>query len=162
MALPAWREVAVPHEDIRRGRFDESAFAADLADVQAGRGPLEYRDPPDLLPQDLPHRGDGQAPRGHGAAAFRGEGGRARGPDPDPLRRGEDPQPRGPLPPLPLERGGEGDGALRPGPRGGGRGGDPGGPGGRLRRHRRRPPEGPHPLGGTRLPARPLRPFRRA
>ncbi|BCP66158.1 hypothetical protein TthHB5018_10920 [Thermus thermophilus] len=45
MALPAWREVALPHEDIRRGRFDESTFAADLADVLAGRGPLEYRDP---------------------------------------------------------------------------------------------------------------------
>ena len=41
MALPAWREVALPHEDIRRGRFDESTFAADLADVLAGRGPLE-------------------------------------------------------------------------------------------------------------------------
>ncbi len=45
MALKAWREIAVPHEDIRRGGFDESTFAADLADVLFRRGPLEYRDP---------------------------------------------------------------------------------------------------------------------
>lgn len=57
MALPAWREVALPHEDIRRGRFDESTFAADLADVLAGRGPLEYRDPLTFFRKTYPTKG---------------------------------------------------------------------------------------------------------
>ncbi len=43
MAKP-WRQVATPHRDIREGKFDESVFAADLADVLAERGPIEYRD----------------------------------------------------------------------------------------------------------------------
>lgn len=42
--MKPWHEVIVPHRDIREGRFDESVFAADLSDVVAGRGPLEYRD----------------------------------------------------------------------------------------------------------------------
>ncbi len=42
--MKAWREVIVPHADIRQGQFDESVFAADLSDVVAGRGPKEYRD----------------------------------------------------------------------------------------------------------------------
>ncbi len=57
MELPAWREVAVPHEDIRRGRFDESTFAADLADVLEGRGPLEYRDPLTFFRKTYPTEG---------------------------------------------------------------------------------------------------------
>ena len=36
--LKAWRQVVSPHEDIRRGRFDASVFAADLGEVMAGRG----------------------------------------------------------------------------------------------------------------------------
>jgi len=43
--LRPWIQVVEPHEDIRRGRFDESIFAADLGEVLAGRGALEYRDP---------------------------------------------------------------------------------------------------------------------
>jgi Predicted ATPase (AAA+ superfamily) len=42
--MKSWREVINPHPDIRAGRFDESVFAADLSDVIADRGPLEYRD----------------------------------------------------------------------------------------------------------------------
>jgi hypothetical protein len=42
--MKPWHEVINPHRDIRAGRFDESVFAADLSDVVADRGPLEYRD----------------------------------------------------------------------------------------------------------------------
>jgi hypothetical protein len=40
-----WFNVAVPHEDIRNGDFDESVFAADLADVAAGQAAADYNDP---------------------------------------------------------------------------------------------------------------------
>jgi len=43
--VKAWRQVVTPHEDIRRGRFDASVFAADLGEVMAGRGAVDYRDP---------------------------------------------------------------------------------------------------------------------
>jgi predicted AAA+ superfamily ATPase len=43
--LKAWRQVVTPHEDIRKGRFDASVFAADLGEVVAGRGAVDYRDP---------------------------------------------------------------------------------------------------------------------
>ncbi len=43
--LKAWRQVVTPHEDIRKGRFDASVFAADLGEVIAGRGAVDYRDP---------------------------------------------------------------------------------------------------------------------
>jgi len=42
--MKPWREVITPHEDIRRGGFNESVFAADLSDVLADRGPVDYRD----------------------------------------------------------------------------------------------------------------------
>lgn len=42
--LPPWHQVILPRRDIRAGGLDESVFAADLSDVVAGRGPLEYRD----------------------------------------------------------------------------------------------------------------------
>lgn len=42
--LPAWRDVAVPREDIQDGSFDESSFAADLGLAAAGQGRPEYRD----------------------------------------------------------------------------------------------------------------------
>lgn len=48
-AVRPWHQVAVPHRDIREGRFDESVFAADLSDVVADRGPIEYRDPETLF-----------------------------------------------------------------------------------------------------------------
>lgn len=40
-----WFEIAVPHEDIRKGGFDEAVFAADLGDVAAGRAAPDYNDP---------------------------------------------------------------------------------------------------------------------
>lgn len=43
--LKPWRTVATPHADIRQGKFDTSVFAADLGEVLAGRGAVDYRDP---------------------------------------------------------------------------------------------------------------------
>lgn len=43
-AHPApWWQHAEPHDDIKKGRFDESTFAAKLDDVVAGRAPIEYQ-----------------------------------------------------------------------------------------------------------------------
>ena len=42
--LKPWRQVAMPHADIRQGKFDASVFAADLGEVLAGRGAVDYRD----------------------------------------------------------------------------------------------------------------------
>jgi hypothetical protein len=55
--MKPWHEVVVPHPDIRAGKFDESVFAADLADVVAGRGPLEYRDAETFFRKTYPTRG---------------------------------------------------------------------------------------------------------
>lgn len=43
-SLKPWRQVATPHADIRQGKFDASVFAADLGEVLAGRGAVDYRD----------------------------------------------------------------------------------------------------------------------
>ena len=43
-ALKAWRQVVTPHADIRQGKFDASVFAANLGEVLAGRGAVDYRD----------------------------------------------------------------------------------------------------------------------
>jgi predicted AAA+ superfamily ATPase len=42
--LKPWRQVVTPHADIRQGKFDASVFAADLGEVLAGRGVIDYRD----------------------------------------------------------------------------------------------------------------------
>ena len=42
--LTPWRQVVTPHADIRSGKFDASVFAADLGEVLAGRGAVDYRD----------------------------------------------------------------------------------------------------------------------
>jgi hypothetical protein len=55
--MKPWHEVATPHPDIRAGRFDESVFAADLADVLADRGPLEYRDADTFFRKTYPTQG---------------------------------------------------------------------------------------------------------
>jgi hypothetical protein len=52
-----WYQVAVPHMDIRAGNFDESVFAADLSDVVADRGPLEYRDSEMFFRKTYPTQG---------------------------------------------------------------------------------------------------------
>ena len=40
-----WFDIVTPHEDIRKGDFDEAVFAADLGDVVAKRGAEDYKDP---------------------------------------------------------------------------------------------------------------------
>ncbi len=55
--MKPWHQVILPHEDIRKGRFDEAVFAADLSDVLADRGPLEYRDPVTFFRKTYPTRG---------------------------------------------------------------------------------------------------------
>lgn len=45
MSLKPWREVAVPHQDVLEGTFQESEFAADLTKVVRGIAPPEYQDP---------------------------------------------------------------------------------------------------------------------
>jgi predicted AAA+ superfamily ATPase len=42
--LKPWRQVVTPHADIRQGKFDASVFAADLGEVLAGRGAVDYQD----------------------------------------------------------------------------------------------------------------------
>jgi hypothetical protein len=56
-AVRPWHQVAVPHRDIREGKFDESVFAADLSDVVADRGPLEYRDAETFFRKTYPTHG---------------------------------------------------------------------------------------------------------
>lgn len=45
MTLKPWREVAVPHEDVLKGTFQESEFAADISQVAQGKASPEYQDP---------------------------------------------------------------------------------------------------------------------
>jgi len=44
MSLKPWREVAIPHEDVLKGTFQQSEFAADISAVHAGKAPREYQD----------------------------------------------------------------------------------------------------------------------
>ncbi len=43
--LKPWREVVVPHADVREGRFAQAEFAADLRQVVRGEAAEEYGDP---------------------------------------------------------------------------------------------------------------------
>ena len=43
--LKPWREIAVPHDDVLKGTFQQSEFAADLARVHARNATAEYQDP---------------------------------------------------------------------------------------------------------------------
>ncbi len=43
--LKPWREIAVPHEDVLRGTFQQAEFAADLSRVHARNATDEYQDP---------------------------------------------------------------------------------------------------------------------
>lgn len=43
--LPAWRELIVPHADVREGKFEESEYAAHLWQVVKGEASEEYQDP---------------------------------------------------------------------------------------------------------------------
>ncbi len=45
MTLKPWREIAIPHEDVLKGTFQQAEFAADLSRVHTGSAPPEYQDP---------------------------------------------------------------------------------------------------------------------
>lgn len=48
-ATRPWREVVVPHPEVRGGRYRQAEFAADLAQVVAGKAPVEYGDPTEFF-----------------------------------------------------------------------------------------------------------------
>ena len=50
MTLKPWREIAVPHEDVHRGTFQQAEFAADITQVHEGRAGAEYQDPELFFP----------------------------------------------------------------------------------------------------------------
>ena len=45
MNLKPWREIAVPHEDVLKGTFQQAEFAADLSRVHEGTATAEYQNP---------------------------------------------------------------------------------------------------------------------
>src|SRR5512138_2019654 len=45
MTLKPWREIITPHPDVAAGRYRQAEFAADLAEVLAGKAEAEYQDP---------------------------------------------------------------------------------------------------------------------
>lgn len=45
MTLKPWREVAVPHEDVLKGTFQQAEFAADISRVHEGTATAEYQNP---------------------------------------------------------------------------------------------------------------------
>ncbi|MBN1814375.1 MAG: ATP-binding protein [Anaerolineae bacterium] len=55
--IKGWYDVIQPHEDIRKGHFDESIFAADLGDVADGIAAADYSDPYLFFKKTYPTRG---------------------------------------------------------------------------------------------------------
>lgn len=45
MNLRPWREIAIPHEDVHKGTFQQAEFAADISRVHAGKATGEYQEP---------------------------------------------------------------------------------------------------------------------
>ncbi len=45
MTLKPWREIAVPHEDVLKGTFQQAEFAADISRVHEGTATDEYQNP---------------------------------------------------------------------------------------------------------------------
>src|SRR3989338_6403947 len=45
MTMKSWREIAVPHEDVLRGTFQQAEFAADISRVHEGTATDEYQNP---------------------------------------------------------------------------------------------------------------------
>lgn len=45
MNLKPWREIAVPHEDVLKGTFQQAEFAADISRVHDGSATAEYQNP---------------------------------------------------------------------------------------------------------------------
>jgi predicted AAA+ superfamily ATPase len=44
MAIKPWREIAIPHEDVLGGTFQQAEFAADISKVHQGTAQPEYQD----------------------------------------------------------------------------------------------------------------------
>lgn len=44
MSIRPWRDIAIPHQDVLKGTFQQSEFAADISQVQQGKAPAEYQD----------------------------------------------------------------------------------------------------------------------
>ena len=44
MKLKPWREIAIPHEDVLKGTFQQAEFAADISRVHQGTATPEYQD----------------------------------------------------------------------------------------------------------------------
>ena len=44
MTAKPWRDIAIPHQDVLKGTFQQSEFAADISAVQQGKAPPEYQD----------------------------------------------------------------------------------------------------------------------
>jgi hypothetical protein len=44
MNLQLWREIAVPHEDVLKGAFQQAEFAADLFRLPGGNATVEHQD----------------------------------------------------------------------------------------------------------------------
>src|SRR6516225_9334548 len=42
--MKSWREIAVPHEDVLEGTFQQSEFAADITAVHTGKASREYQE----------------------------------------------------------------------------------------------------------------------
>ena len=55
--MKPWRKIVTLHTDIKRGKIDESVFAADLGDVVSERGPVEYQDPELFFKKTFPTKG---------------------------------------------------------------------------------------------------------
>ena len=48
-SLRPWRDVIIPHKDVREGKFTHAQFAADLAQVYRGESVPEYGDPKEFF-----------------------------------------------------------------------------------------------------------------
>ena len=98
-ALKPWREVAMPHNDVATGGYQQAEFAADLWQVHLGEGSDEYRDPQEFFRRT--YLTESLRRLLEGAARTVGwQGRRPRGAVADQLRRGQDAFHVGALPPV--------------------------------------------------------------
>jgi hypothetical protein len=42
--IQPWRDIAIPHQDVLKGTFQQSEFAVDISQVQQGKAPQVHRD----------------------------------------------------------------------------------------------------------------------
>jgi hypothetical protein len=42
--IQPWRHIAIPHQDVLKGTFQQSEFAGDISQVQQGKAPPVHRD----------------------------------------------------------------------------------------------------------------------